>query len=142
VVLLRKSNPQNHNLQTAVEHGVRACMGINSKTIRYAIWGIIFALCAILFCLDLNKNRYFSIPVEVFPISLASLLVVSAYLLCLENKRFKFFLWLGALASTLAFVWFILLYVAYPFGNEVTVLLYSLISYLIFWLFIKKENKP
>ncbi len=116
-------------------------MRINSIIIRYATWGILLALCAALFCFDLNRNRYFSIPVEVFPIGLASLLVMAAYLLRLKNKRFKVFLWLGALASTVPVVWFVLLYVAYPFGNEITIILYLLISYFVYWFFLKKENR-
>jgi uncharacterized protein YhhL (DUF1145 family) len=48
------------------------------------------------------------------------------------------FLWLGTLASTISFVWFVLLHIAHPLGTETTVVLYVLSGLFVCWLYFKK----
>lgn len=125
-------------LQAEAEPNVREKMNINLLAIRYASWGVLLTLCIAMFWNGFNINRYFSIPIEVFAIVLASLLVVSAYLLQLKNKYFMVFLWLGVLASTISFVWFVLIHIAHPFGTETTAMLYALSGLFVCWLYFKK----
>jgi hypothetical protein len=112
------------------------------SVLRYVIWCCLFFVSLGLFFLGMNKNSFISVPVEVFSIIMAATLVASSYILQLKNIWFKFGIWMALLGSTVSVVWLVMLYVAHPFGTEITVILYGLISYFIFWLFIrKKDNK-
>jgi len=105
-----------------------------SETIKYLFWVGLFICCVFLFFAGANRNAFFSIPTEVFPIPLAVSLVITAYLLNLKNKLFRFLIWIGLLASTASIGWFLLLHIANPYGTEVTIAIYSIASLIIAWL--------
>ena len=105
-----------------------------SAALKYLFWLGLLICCIFLFFAGGNRNSLFSIPIEVFPIPLAVSLVITAYLLRLKNKFFRFLLWVGLLASTASVVWFILLHIANPYGTEVTIAMYSIAILIIAWL--------
>lgn len=105
--------------------------------LKYILWLSLLIGCAFLFFSGANNNAFFSIPIEVFPIPLAVSLVLAAYLLNLKSKVFRFLLWAGLLASTASIVWFILLYIANPYGTEATLTLYSIAITIMAWLQLK-----
>jgi len=106
-------------------------------TLKYLFWFGLLTCCVLLFFAEANRNPLFSIPIEVFPIPLAASLVLAAYLLRLRNKLFRFFLWIGLLASTISVVWFILLQMVYPYGTEATIILYSIAAFITAWVQLK-----
>jgi hypothetical protein len=115
-------------------------MSNRPANLKYLVWFGLLTCCVFLFFAEANRNSLFSIPIEVFPILLAALLVAAAYILKLNNKIFKFFLWLGLLASTASIAWFILLQMVYPYGTEVTITLYSIAALITAWLQFKKSR--
>jgi hypothetical protein len=112
-------------------------MSNHPTTLKYLSWFGLLICCVLLFLAEANRNPLFSIPIEVFPIPLAASLVAAAYLLKLRNKLFRFFLWVGLLASTASIVWFILLQLVYPYGTEATITLYSTAISIAAWLQFK-----
>lgn len=110
------------------------------SVLRYVIWCCLFFVGLGFLFLGMNKNSFFSVPVEVFSIILAATLVASSYILQLKNIWFKFGIWMALLGSTVSVVWLVMLYVAHPFGNEITFILYGLISYFFFWIFFKRRK--
>ncbi len=115
-------------------------MSNRTTTLKYIFWFSLLTCCVFLFFAEANRNPLFSIPIEVFPIPLAALLVAAAYILKISNKIFKFFIWLGLLASTASIAWFILLQMFYPYGTEVTITLYSIATLIIAWLQFKTSR--
>ena len=109
-------------------------------TIKYLFWLGLLICCFVLFFAGANRNSFFSIPIEVFPIPLAVSLVITAYLLNLKNNLFRFLLWVGLLASTTSVVWFILLYIANPYGTKVTIAMYSIAILIVAWLQFRKHR--
>lgn len=114
-------------------------MNTKQLTTRYASWLLLLVISIATLFIELNRNSYFSIPIEVFVIALALILVAAAYLLKLKNKYFLALLWLMTLASTIAVVWFILLLIAYPFGTEATIILYIIAGLFIGWKYLRKN---
>ena len=109
-------------------------MSNKSVAHKYLFWFGLLVFCVFLFFSGANRNTFFSIPIEVFPIPLATSLVIAAYALKLRNKFFRFLLWVGLLASTASVVWFVLLHIANPYGTEVTIAMYSTAILIIAWL--------
>ncbi len=113
-------------------------MNTKQLIIRYAFWALLLVLSVALFFGGFNKNRYFSMPIEVFAIVMGALLVIAAYLLKLKNRYFLGLLWLAALGSTIAVTWFFFLFIAHPFGTEATAIVYVIAGLFIGWKYLKK----
>jgi hypothetical protein len=122
------------SLHWKAELNVRNRMSNKSAAPKYLFWFGLLICCVFLFFTGANRNTFFSIPIEVFPIPLAASLVLTAYVLKLRNIFFRFLLWVGLLASTASVVWFILLHIANPYGTEATIAMYSTAISIIAWL--------
>ncbi len=107
-------------------------------TLKYLLWLSLLIYCFFLFFSGANRNIPVSIPIEIFPIPLTASLLLAAYLLKLKNKLFRFLLWTGLLASTASVAWFILIYIAAPYGTEVTIIIYLIALIIIARLQFKK----